>query len=119
MTSSAKGLKSIVGALISLSSAILIDRFPDVPEMSWPNALIARGKDSVRVQSVLDQLVEPSLGMVVEVERMGGEVHVIRVGTVLTEACLAGFDDHRLAGCLRLTNLGLVSGVEQHGGQQD
>src|SRR3978361_2478924 len=88
MTSSAKGFKSIAGALMSMSFAILIDRLPDVPKMSWPNALFARGKDSVRVQGVLDEFVESPLGVVVEVELIGGEVHVIRVGTVLAEACL-------------------------------
>src|SRR3978361_2094736 len=116
MTSSAKGFKSMSGALMSMSFAILIDRLPDVPKMSWPNALFARGKNSVRVQSVLDEFVESPLGVVVEVELIAVPVHDVGRRPVLAESSLTGFDDHRLACCLGLTNLGFVGGVEQHGG---
>src|SRR5581483_419453 len=44
-----------------------------------PDALLARGQDAVRIESVLQQLVEPPLGVVVEVERVGDRVHATEV----------------------------------------
>src|SRR5256885_8898384 len=47
-----------------------------------PDALLARGEDAVRVEGVLQGLVEAALRVVVEVVLLGHQVHVRQVGAV-------------------------------------
>ena len=52
----------------------------------WPNAVLTRGQDALRVQRVLDRLVQLHLRVVVEVVRLSNLVHERKMCSILAPA---------------------------------
>ena len=84
-----------------------------LPQPGTPDPRLAGRDDAVRVQRVLDRLVEPPLRVVVEAELVRREVHERQVGAVLAVAEPAGRRDHPPRVLVRGADLRLVLGVER------